>query len=196
MKAKICGITCLDDALNATVQGAFALGFNFSNDSPRSISIQKAVTIIKHLPPEVITVAIDIEADTARLLGYLEHVDTIQIYPHQEDQKLPFDRVIFALNTLKEEDLPQNLSRYAFILLDAPSQSPMGGSGRLANWSLAKSLAKHYRLILAGGLNTKNLAEAINFVKPFAVDVASGIESLPGRKEPQALQHFLRICHE
>ncbi len=198
MKAKICGITNLEDALFAANNGAWAIGFNFHQQSPRYVSLKKAREITSQLSTHIIKVGIMIDYSKDEMLDALEFLDLAQIY--QPNPKLPLDkrRLILALQASSKDELPeaQILQEYGFILLDAPKQQDglLGGTGRLANWDLARELAKDYKLILAGGLNSSNALAAIKYVQPFAVDVASGVEERPGSKNPVAVKEFLMRC--
>ncbi|MFO1256963.1 MAG: phosphoribosylanthranilate isomerase [Gammaproteobacteria bacterium] len=107
-------------------------------------------------------------------------------------------RFILAFQASSKNELPEHtlLQEYGYILLDAPKQEDelLGGTGRLSNWDLARELAKDYKLILAGGLNSSNVLTAIEQVRPFAVDVASGVEERPGIKNPLAVKEFIMGC--
>ncbi|NDD99238.1 phosphoribosylanthranilate isomerase [bacterium] len=198
MKAKICGITNLEDALLATNNGAWAIGFNFYKNSPRYVSIKKAKEITSQLPMHIIKVGILIDYSQDTMLDALEFLDLVQIYKQSPSVFLDKKRIILALQASSKDELPTSsiLQEYGFILLDAPKQQDglFGGTGRLANWDLAKELAKNYKLILAGGLNYSNVEEAIKQVQPFAVDVASGVEARPGIKNPAKIKEFLIRC--
>ena len=198
MKAKICGITNLEDALLAAKNGAWAIGFNFYKNSPRYVSFKKAREITSQLPTHTIKIGILIDCSQDEILDALEFLNLAQIY--QPLPKLPLDkkRIILALQASSKDELPepQILQEYGFILLDAPKRQDelLGGTGRLANWDLARELAKYYKLILAGGLNSSNSLAAIKHVQPFAVDVASGVEERPGIKNLLAIKKFLMRC--
>ena len=196
MKAKICGITTLRDALLAIEYGAWALGFNFYSQSPRAISLEKATAIINVLPSSIIEIGIFVDFDITKICHYKKvlSLDFVQVY---EDMKyINKGGMILSLSANTTDDLPHDavLASYEYILLDAPrtNDSLLGGTGRLSNWDLARDLAKKYRLILAGGLSPHNVHAAIDYVQPFAVDVASGIESNPGNKDPVLLRQFLK----
>ncbi len=198
MKIKICGITCLEDALFADEKGAWAIGFNFYKSSLRYIEIEKAEAIHSQLSNSIIKVGIFIESLEDEILKGFEFLDLIQVY---EDFELPLvmkKRMIFVVQSENEGQLPSRsiLDQYGYILLDAPKRADglLGGTGRLANWKLAKKLAQDYKLILAGGLNERNVEEAIKIVQPFGVDVASGVEKFPGIKNQEAMEESLRRC--
>jgi len=198
MKAKICGITHLADGLFAAHNGAWAIGFNFYKNSPRYVSLQKAKEITVQLPKHIIKVGILIDYSQDEMLDALEFLDLVQIYQPTPNLFLDKKQIILALQAASQDDLPASsiLQAYGYILLDAPKQQDglLGGTGRLANLDLAKELAKNYKLILAGGLNNSNVATAIKYVQPFAVNVASGVEERPGIKNPLAIKEFLMRC--
>lgn len=198
MRAKICGITCIKDAMLAVQYGAFAIGFNFYKPSKRYISYQEAKNIIGKLPNNIIKIGIFIDISTEEILYLLDRIglDYAQIYQPNVTHTQYNNKFILALNLEAESELLINhstLSSYYSLMCDAPLSADLllGGTGRLANWDLAKNLAKDFRLILAGGLTPKNIQQAIHYVNPYAVDVASGIESVPGIKHPILLKQFL-----
>lgn len=195
MKAKICGITNVNDGLLAAKNGAWALGFNFYPKSPRYIDMLQAKHIISQLAPSILKVGIFINTPIGIIVDALDHLglDLAQIYEDVDLPKAYKKRSILALQTIKEDAA---LKDYGYILLDAPKTDDglMGGTGRLANWHMAKKLSKSYKLILAGGLNPNNVKGAIDSVHPFAVDVASGVEKSPGIKDAKLVQRFLEVC--
>ena len=193
MKVKICGIQSFDMANIAVQAGSWALGFNFHPSSPRYISIKKAQSICQHLPSHITTVGIYTGTCVRTIQKLQGFLDFIQIYhTHLEvDTK----RCILALNCHEMDHLPHHsiLNRYPYILLDAPIENHLlGGTGKQANWQLASTLASKYPLIIAGGLNAANVAKAIQSIHPFAVDVASGVETFPGKKQQNLINSFIR----
>lgn len=198
MRAKICGITQLADAELAVLHGAWALGFNFYPKSPRFIDPKTAKDIIQQLPTSVLKVGIAIDVPSAELTELMATtgVDLLQVYEEMDVPLLLKKRMIFAMQASTIDELPTHdvLNEYGYLLLDSPKVADglMGGTGRLSNWDLAAQLAKQYRLILAGGLNPENIRAAMRAVKPYAVDVASGVQRSPGRVDPVLLNHFLR----
>lgn len=199
MHVKICGITRLEDALLAIQYGAFAIGFNFYAHSKRYISYLEAKKITRNLPKDIIKIGIFIDTPTEEILKQLEIVglDYAQIYQPNLKYSQYNHKFILTLNIISESELyllnHKTLSSYHALLLDAPLSSDLllGGTGRLANWDLAKKLAQKYKLFLAGGLTPENIQQAVSYVKPYAVDVASGIECSPGIKNPILLKKFL-----
>ncbi len=202
MRAKICGITNQNDALFAAQNGAWALGFNFHPKSPRYIEQNKAKHIIDSLPLSIIKVGLFIDKSydfVARCVDEL-NLDLVQVYDDLLDAPQSFkDKVILSCQANSIDELPEAsvLESYGYILIDAPKNKDRlrGGTGRIANWELASKLAKDYRLILAGGLNSNNVITAINIVKPYAVDIASGVESQPGIKDSGLIKNFLKECN-
>ena len=194
-KLKVCGITLIEDAQVAIECGAEFLGFNFYRKSPRYISPEAARTIIEQLPSGVITVGIFVnEAQPQDVLEILK-VSGVQLAQLHGDEDADYcaavgaERVIKALRVGEGFDVRQVLSYPAWaILLDAFDKNLYGGTGKTANWEVAREAAKLTRLFLAGGLSPENIAEAIQAVQPFAVDVNSGVESAPGKKAADKLK--------
>jgi phosphoribosylanthranilate isomerase len=204
MKIKICGLTNLEDALHCSQAGAWALGFNFYPKSPRCISHTVAKALIEGLPKSILKVGIYINESYNNLLRYKEELglDLVQVYAPLADAPDSFkDHVILSLQAASEKDLPSHfdLSSYRYVLLDAPKthHEEFGGTGRCANWSLAKIMARECRLILAGGLNADNARNAIQAVNPYALDIASGVERAPGIKDKLQINRLFEECkHE
>lgn len=201
MRAKICGITRLQDALGALKYGAWALGFNFYRESPRFISVQAAQQLIQQLPKNGLKVGIFIEETDEEIAMHMQNLqlDFAQVYTHRPRSEALMNKMWLGLHAAQAEEIPSMplLKGYAAILLDAPQANDglLGGTGRKSNWGLAKKLAKQHRLILAGGLTPTSISEAIQTVQPFAVDVASGVEVSPGQKDGVLLKTFLGACH-
>ena len=194
-KLKVCGITLIEDAQVAIECGAEFLGFNFYRKSPRYISPEAARTIIEQLPSGVITVGIFVnEAQPQDVLEILK-VSGVQLAQLHGDEDADYcaavgaERVIKALRVGEGFDVRQVLSYPAWaILLDAFDKNLYGGTGKTANWEVAREAAKLTRLFLAGGLSPENIVEAVQAVQPFAVDVNSGVESAPGIKAADKLK--------
>jgi phosphoribosylanthranilate isomerase len=198
VRVKICGITSPGDASLAAELGAHAIGLNFFPESPRSISPYTARTILRELPPFVASVGIFVNwapeplvvlSQALRLSAAQLHGDETPQTVAEIAKKLP---VIKALRIEKGGTplgFPHHRAASAF-LLDAASAGQFGGTGVTTDWAQARTLAASHRIILAGGLTPENVAEAILTVRPFAVDVASGVESLPGQKDHTKLRAF------
>lgn len=195
-RVKICGITNTDDALQAAACGADALGFVFFKKSPRCINPEQAREIIMQLPPLVTTVGLFVNEDPQMILDIAEscHLDRVQLHGDERPQDclLPPLRVIKALRVKDAESLARADEYPVDLLLDAWSDQVYGGSGHSFDWQLARDLAARRPIILAGGLRPDNVAEAVAKVKPYAVDVSSGVELSPGRKDHGKVAEFIR----
>jgi phosphoribosylanthranilate isomerase len=197
VKVKICGITTREDALMAVEAGADALGFVFYPLSPRHISPEDAAGIIRDLPPFAQTVGLFVDQDisvvneTADMCG----LDLIQLHGDESPEYCESvrRRVIKAFR-VKDISILDSLVRFrvAGCLLDAWSPAAPGGTGQTFNWGIAAEAVKRgHRIVLAGGLTPDNVAEAVRRVNPCAVDVSSGVESSPGRKDADKIRKFI-----
>jgi phosphoribosylanthranilate isomerase len=197
VRVKICGITNLEDARLAADLGAHALGFIFYPKSPRSVAPDAAREIIRTLPPFVLTVGVfvDEEAGVVRDLATTVGLDWVQVHGSESPEycKSLGRRVIKGFR-VKGEDIFEKLQQYQgaaqAFLLDAYKPGTPGGTGETFDWDLARRAGKYGPIILAGGLTTDNVAEAIRIARPTAVDVASGVEAAPGKKDPVRLREF------
>ncbi|MEO6725606.1 MAG: phosphoribosylanthranilate isomerase [Blastocatellia bacterium] len=195
VKLKVCGITSLQDARAAIACGAEYLGFNFYLKSPRYIAPLAARAIIEQLPGEIVTVGIFVnEAQPPDVIEILQSSGARMAQLHGDEDAgycaaVGSERVIKALRAGDDFDVRQVL-KYpaAAILLDAFDKTLYGGTGKMANWQVAREAAKYVKLFLAGGLSPENIAEAVQAAEPFAVDVNSGVESAPGVKDAGKLQ--------
>ncbi len=202
MRIKICGITNLDDALAACELGAFALGFNFFRGSPRYIEPEKANLIITQLPPTVLTVGIFINEPLADLELWQQQIGLSLLQVYENFACTPAQKKAMMI-TIQPKDFTQLpplalLQEYAFTLIDAPQDASclLGGTGRLANWELAHYLSKHTKLILAGGIGAHNLQAVVQQVNPFALDICSGAESSPGKKDLHKMREIFKQAHD
>lgn len=202
-RVKVCGITRLEDALLAVELGASALGFNFYRLSPRYIAPASARGVIQHLPPFVEAVGVfanETEMGHVTAIADEAGVGTVQLHgPRFPDLELepgshPLIHAVAVEDGFKAESLA-TLRAKAF-LLDAFHPSLSGGTGRTFDWELARKANRYGTIILAGGLNPENVARAIQEVHPFAVDVASGVESAPGQKDAALLRAFFAAVRE
>ena len=194
MFVKICGTTSEDDALLAVAMGADAVGFVFA-PSPRQMSMDRVREIVRRLPSDVLSVGVFRNEMPSRVVEITSkaHLGAAQLHGHEsaEDTAWVAERVPITIKAFPAgHDGLQHLRDYRVdaVLLD--SEQP--GSGDVFDWSLAEGapLAGH-RLLLAGGLDAHNVAAAIRRVRPWGVDVASGVEEKPGRKDPARLRAFL-----
>lgn len=197
---KICGITNWPDARAACEAGANLLGFNFYEKSPRHLSPADASKIRAQLPPGVEAVGIFVNAKPAAVTSLCSslYLDVAQL--HGDETPPAVSKVAAAVRVLKAFRVGPDFSlatldaypdAFAF-LLDAAYAGQYGGTGRTTDWALARRAALTSRIILAGGLTVENVAAAIRLVRPFAVDVASGVESKPGKKDHGKLRDFIQ----
>jgi phosphoribosylanthranilate isomerase len=191
---KVCGITSEEDALLAVAMGADAVGFNFVPSSPRFLAASRAADIAKRLPPEILTVGIFRDDARERVVEITNQTGlrAAQLHGHEsaEDTRWVRARVPLVIKVFPGGD--PDLARAAefgadIVMID--SESP--GSGQVFDWSLAEGAPSGLRLLLAGGLTPGNVAEAVERVRPWGVDVASGVESAPGVKDPTLVRTFI-----
>jgi phosphoribosylanthranilate isomerase len=196
MRVKVCGITNREDALLAVEAGAHALGFVFAA-SPRQVTPEQAAEIIAALPPFVQTVGVFVDGDVEAVLARCP-LDAVQF--HGDEPPAALARVagvrrIKAFRVAESSDLEQ-LALYRDVaeafLLDARVPGIAGGTGQTFPWHLAREARRFGRpIILAGGLTPENVRTAIEVGAPDAVDVSSGVEASPGRKDPDLVRRFL-----
>jgi phosphoribosylanthranilate isomerase len=198
VKVKICGITRRQDARLAEKLGAYALGFNFYEKSPRAVAPADAWKIRKSLDltTEAVGVFVNWEPKVILYLAHALQLDTVQLHGDETPKQLAYfedDLAVvkafrvapgFSMSNFKK------FRRASCFLLDAAMRSKFGGSGKTFDWSIAARAAKSHRIILAGGLTPENVGAAILTVRPCAVDVASGVESRPGVKDHGKLRAF------
>jgi len=197
VKVKICGITSIADARMAVAAGADALGFVFFSQSPRHLTPEQASAIIAKLPPFVQAVGLFVNSGLAEVNRIADQcrLDIVQLHG---DESPDFCRQVNrrVLKAFRVKDIssldPVREYDVAGYLLDAWSPKAFGGTGVTFNWDMA-ALAKEYGpLVLAGGLTPENVAAAVSKVNPYAVDVSSGVELSPGRKDPEKVREFIR----
>jgi len=195
VRVKICGITRLEDALLAASFGADALGFNLWPGSKRHVDPDAARAIVDRLPPFVTPVGVFVDQPPTTVLALAAQagVQVVQLHGDEswEDVNGYPIPAVKAVRLAGPESL-RDLHRYRVrgLLLDAPSQG-FGGSGTTCDWGLARQVAERFPVVLAGGLTPENVGEAIRAVRPWAVDVASGVESAPGVKDTDKLRRFI-----
>lgn len=205
MKVKICGITRLDDALAAVEAGADMLGFNFYPHSLRYISPLDCAHLHADLEGRRVTpltVGVFVNATAAHVLAVMDDcgLDLAQLSGDEPVQDLLVlgERAFKALRPKHAADLRAALKVYPrrstppAWLVDAHRPGKFGGTGDLADWGLARSLARNAPILLAGGLHPGNVRAAVAQVSPWGVDVASGVESLPGCKDRQRMVDFIK----
>jgi phosphoribosylanthranilate isomerase len=196
---KICGITNIEDAIFATENGADALGFIFHPASPRCITPQLARQIIRILSRKVARVGVFVNSDVREVMWTADYcgLDFIQLHGDETQdycRHFPASRLIKVVFPMEEADV-DNLRLYPVkaILADSRDTGRQGGTGKATNWSAAKKISEMMPLVLAGGLHIGNIEEAIKTVLPSAVDVCSGVEARPGKKDPEKVKNIIEI---
>jgi len=203
VRIKICGITDLEDALLAANLGADALGFIFYAKSPRSVPPETAGEIIRQLPPFVLSVGVFVDEDAAlvREIAARVGLDWVQLHGKESpDYCRSLGRRVIKGFRIQDEGSLDALGQYQgavqAFLLDTYQPGLPGGTGETFDWHLARRAQPYGPIILAGGLNDKNVAEAIKLARPQAVDVASGVEARPGKKDPEKLRAFIEAIRK
>jgi phosphoribosylanthranilate isomerase len=201
-RVKICGVTKVDDALLAAELGASAIGFVFWPHSPRYIEPIGARTIVAGLPPFITPVGVFVNQPipTVLAIARFARLGAVQLHGDEaadEYATLPM-RVIKAmpLRTAEDGKAAADVPSSAMVLLDAYDPVQRGGTGRVVDWSLAWSVARQRPVILSGGLHAGNVLAAIAAVRPYGVDVSSGVEAAPGRKDPAKLRALFATLRE
>jgi phosphoribosylanthranilate isomerase len=195
---KICGITRVEDALEAARAGATAIGLNFYPGSPRYVDFGRAALIRAVLPPSVLKVGVFVDEDSERIRQTARAVglDVIQLH----GRETPFDGETLAplrvWKAFRVDDgfQPATLAEYgceAFVLDAAGESGAYGGTGRTFPWAVARAAAQYGRIVVAGGLDAANVAEAIREAQPWGVDASSRLERSPGVKDPEKVRQFI-----
>ena len=207
---KICGITREQDADLAVGLGATAIGFVFWSGSPRRLDSQRAKAIAANLPAKVSKVGVFVDQTADEIAQVMDEVglDVAQLHGHETPE---FCRALKArlgpdtanLSVIKAIGLGDNgavdvgeFDPDIVLLVDAHDPARRGGTGKTVNWNIARDIAATRRTILAGGLNAANIKLAIRSVRPFGIDVSSGVESSPGVKDPGRLRSFFEALHD
>jgi phosphoribosylanthranilate isomerase len=203
-RVKVCGITQPEDGLAAAHAGTQAIGLVFWPRSPRFVDVETARRIAAVLPPFVLRVGVFVDAprdvleQTAEAVG----LDVLQLHGAEPPEAVAGlkRRVVKALSVgpgFRVEDVDRYVEHGAVILLDASGGGQPGGTGRTFDWSVARAVRQRVpHLILAGGLTPENVGEAIRAVDPYAVDVSSGVESAPGRKDEARVRAFIQAVRQ
>jgi len=193
---KICGITSEADALVAVGLGADALGFVFA-PSPRQMTPGAVADIVKRLPEEVLTVGVFRDESPKRVVEIANTVGlgAVQLHGHEsvEDTRWVAERVGITIKAFTAGE--PAIGRFEefgcrFLLVDSPSP----GSGQVFDWRLAEGVVDHRRMFVSGGLRPDNVAQAVLHLRPYGVDVSSGVERSPGVKDPRAIDAFIRAA--
>jgi phosphoribosylanthranilate isomerase len=196
---KICGITTEEDALLCVAMGANALGFVFAPGSKRQVSTANVVDIVKRLDPEVLTIGVFRDEMPERVVELVRRAGLrgAQLHGHETAEAAAYvaANVGFSIQAFPAGDpaiTRTGTSAVSALLID----NPRPGSGEVFDWSLAEGVPPGKRLILAGGLDADNVGEAISQVRPWGVDVSTGVESAPGIKDARKVRAFVRAARE
>lgn len=195
VKVKICGITNREDALAAVDAGADALGFVFYRGSPRYVVPDIAKDIVKSLPPFVTTVGVFVDETEEEIERIIRHaaIDVAQFHGHEMPEACTiWSRAIKAIRVKELIDLePLKHYRVSAFLLDTYTSESFGGTGQIFNWDIAVAAKEFGKIILSGGLSPDNIEKAVRWVKPYAVDVSSGVEEDKGKKDHKKIRLFI-----
>jgi len=198
---KICGVTNEEDALFAVAMGADAVGFNFAAGSSRQIAVTQARDIARRLPPEVMTVGVFRDEAPQRVVEMINTagLHAVQLHGHETPAEGEWirKRVQFLIQAFSAGDrMLDRVAEYTAadaILIDSAAG---GGSGQVFDWVLVERLPLDRRILLAGGLTPENVADAVHRVHPWGVDVATGVESRPGKKDGSKVRRFINAANE
>ena len=195
MLVKICGITRLTDARHAVACGVDALGFVFWPESPRYITPERAVDIIATLPAHVTAVGVFVNesVDGIRVIVERTGIGAVQLHGDETpDYALALGWPVWRAFTVERaEAMSSAWPPHTTVLVDAADPVRRGGTGVKVDWGRAAGIARAHRIVLAGGLTPENVVEAIETVRPYGVDVSSGVEDLPGVKNVDKIERFL-----
>lgn len=199
VKVKVCGVRSLKEAEAALEAGADAIGFNFWPRSPRYIAPAAAVEVINRLSPVASTVGVFVNEEVNRVVDLSSELRLSAVQLHG-DESPEFCAALGSIKTIKAIRVGQDfdlgiIQSYpvSMVLLDSNIGGSYGGTGQRFDWRIAIEAKRFARIILAGGLNTENVWEAITHVRPAAIDVCSGVEAEPGRKDFDKLRSFLSV---
>jgi len=199
IKVKICGITNTEDALSAQEAGVDFIGFVFA-DSPRKISPEKANEIIKIISSDIKVVALFVNKEkeaVESVLNKLSRVDALQFHGDETAQYceyFKYKEVIKAFRIKNEGSIGRikDFDSINYVMLDTYKEGAYGGTGHTFNWDIAlKAKVLGKPLFLSGGLTPENVKEAVKKTAPYAVDVSSGVEKAPGKKDPKRIKEFI-----
>ncbi len=205
MRVKVCGITRLEDAQIAVDAGVWAVGFIFVRNTPRCLEPTQAKDIIKNLPDKVEKFGVFANNSPDEVINVSEEVGITKIQLHGEESpeycsKIKMITEIDVIKAIRIKDMDDlkpiknYMGHISYVLLDTFSEKQRGGTGKTFDWAIAKQ-AKRYDipLIVAGGLNPDNIISAYTRVRPFALDMASGVEKEPGIKDPKKINSLKNI---
>jgi len=202
-KIKICGITNVEDALAAVEAGADALGFVFHRESPRCVVLEVVRRIVAQLPPFVLPVGVFVNEDLKTVRDQMDECGLALAQLHGDESAAyceALGRPILKGIRLRDKGSLLALAEYKGrarvrgFVVDAFSETLFGGTGQVTDWNLAAEAARTASVLLAGGLTPENVGEAIQKVRPYGVDVSSGVEARPGKKDQAKIHAFIRAA--
>jgi phosphoribosylanthranilate isomerase len=203
-KVKICGITNWPDARRAVEAGADFLGFNFYAGSPRYIEPEKARRIVRRLPKRVGAVGVFVNESEEKMAEIARSVGLAQLQLHGDESPAVVRRLSRSFSVIKAVRVRKSfratqLNRFKdakALLLDSFDAKQRGGTGKAFNWSAASHVNGGMKIFLAGGITPENVEAAIRITKPYAVDVCSGVEAKPGKKDAKRLKDLMRAVEK
>jgi phosphoribosylanthranilate isomerase len=200
VKIKICGITNPDDALVAVQAGADALGFVFHKPSPRCMTPEAVRRIVASLPPFVVPVGVFVNEELKHVRDLMDFCGLALVQLHGEETATYCEELGLPLvKAIRLRDRASFLTMAEYkgrtqvrgFLIDSHSESAYGGTGQVADWNLAAEAARTAPVLLAGGLTPENVREGLLKVRPYGVDVSSGVEASPGKKDSAKMKAFI-----
>jgi phosphoribosylanthranilate isomerase len=205
LRVKICGVTNEIDARVAAYLGADAVGLNFAAESPRRIEKASAPAILRELPPFVDAVGVFVNSPLKQIYQELQplgRILTIQWHGRERELADPYPFRLLSAFAVRDESSILAIQKYldmarlmgkmpSALIVDGHAQGKHGGTGQKAPWELLAAFRPPVPVILAGGLTPENVAEAVRVVRPWGVDVASGVESAVGKKDPDRMRQFI-----
>lgn len=197
IRIKVCGLTRRVDVDAAVAEGVDALGVVLWPSSPRAVSVETARALFRGLPPFVTRVGVFVNAGAAEVAEAVRRIGLDVVQLHGDESPADYAEVgarlarAVALETDREVEATAEWPEDVQVLVDAADTVRRGGTGRPADWTRAEQLARRRPVVLAGGLHAANVGEAVSAVRPWAVDVSSGVESAPGVKDRVRLREFV-----
>jgi len=193
---KICGVTNVEDAQFALECGADAIGLNFYERSPRFVTMERAQGIVSKLPEHKSKIGVFVNASRKRILEVIKTVNlsAVQLVgQHGPDDLLNFESSVIKVFRVYPGFDVEVLRNYIIdaFLLDTYQDETYGGTGKTFDWNVAIKAKEYGKVILSGGLNPENIEDAVRYVQPYGVDVSSGVEVRPGRKDPKKIRDFI-----
>jgi phosphoribosylanthranilate isomerase len=193
---KICGITNLEDARHAIRSKADAIGFVFYKGSPRYVEPRRAADISDRVPEHISKIGVFVHAERKFIHDVISAVNlsAVQLYGHEgPDDLVNYEASVIKVFRIKDDFDVEVMRNYIVdaFLLDTHKEGEYGGTGTTFDWNIAVRAKEYGRIILSGGLTPDNVEEAVRFVEPYGVDVSSGVEIAPGKKDPEKVREFI-----